>query len=264
MKYAPWGAVLAVLSLAASVPAQYPFGPATGLRGGVGFTFGVPGRYGVTGYYTRPLYYPAYAYVPPFGYGFVPATTIILQPVTPLYVPNFPVVPPLNERADAGVGQPRNQAQPKQFQPPPPAQMPAPGMPGKLPPPNPAPLLAPMKEANKNAENARLLKLGKEAFALGQFGRAAERFQEAAKVLPDNAESLFLLAQAQFALGKYVEATASICAGMKLKPDWPNSQFDPRELNDKNPVAHVRQLDMLRDAVEANPNEPALLFLYGY
>ena len=51
---------------------------------------------------------------------------------------------------------------------------------------------------------------------------------------------------------------------MKLQPDWPNSKFDPRALYRNNPAEYAEHLDLLRQAVQSNPQEPSLLFLYGY
>jgi tetratricopeptide (TPR) repeat protein len=266
MKYAPWGALLAFLVVAPSAPAQYPFG-------GRGMGFGYTNRNYVIGAYLGPRfgysYYPGY-YYPTYYYPYypvVPSTVVVVQPVValaPFGLPNFPVVPPLDERDDAMMFQPRRpQNKPnKQAMPPPPAvkNQPAP----KMPAPQPPPALAPVPEMDKKTEAARLIKLGKEAFADEEHGRAAERFQQAGRMQPDNAEALFLLAQAQFALGKYREAVASIYAGMKLQPDWPNSTFDLRGLYANNPPELIEQLNSLRQAVEANPQEPALLFLYGY
>ena len=123
---------------------------------------------------------------------------------------------------------------------------------------------APPPEADKRAENARQQKLGREAFAVGEYGRAAERFEQALRVAPDLALSYFLLAQAQFAMGKYRDAVASIHSGMKLHPDWPAAKFAARELYADNAAEHALHLEQLRQAIERSPQEPALLFLYGY
>jgi len=253
MKYAPWSAVLAILLIAANAPAQFPMG-------GRGMGFGYPGRGVIIGGW--PRYGFGYGYYPGYYNPVFPATTIIIvQPVVPVssyMLPNFPVVPPLDERDDVTVIRPKKAQNKQAFQPPPPAQQPPPKMP------QPQPALAPIPEMDKKAESARLIRLGKEAFSDGEHGRAAERFAQATRVLPENAAAFFELAQAQFALGKYREAAASIYAGMKLQPDWPNSKFDPRALYSNNPAEYAEHVDQLRQAVEANPQEPALLFLYGY
>jgi tetratricopeptide (TPR) repeat protein len=211
-------------------------------------------------FYYPAFYYPTYYY--PY-YPVVPSTIVVIQPVAfaPAAFPNFPVIPPLDERDDALVMQPKKPAN-KQAMPQPAAPINPP--PPKMPAPQPQPALAPIPEMDKKAEAARLIKLGKEAFADEEHGRAAERFQQASRLQPDNTEALFLLAQAQFALGKYREAVVSIYAGMKLQPDWPTSKFDLRGLYANNPAELIEQLNTLRQAVAANPEEPALMFLYGY
>src|SRR5262245_53446728 len=69
--------------------------------------------------------------------------------------------------------------------------------------------------------SARHIALGKEAFAIGEYARAAFRFQKAAELAPDQALPHFLLAQSLLALGKYRDAVAAIHAGMALDPTWP-------------------------------------------
>ncbi|HLW68781.1 MAG TPA: tetratricopeptide repeat protein [Gemmataceae bacterium] len=263
MKYAPWGALLAILVMAANARAQFPLGRGVG--------FGYANRNYIIGAYLGPRfgygYYPGY-YYPTYYYPYypiMPSTVVVVQPVValaPLALPNFPVVPPLNERDDPLVIQPKKPPNKQAVQQAPPAPKNPP--PPKIPAPQPQPVLAPVPEMDKKAEADRLVKLGKEAFADEEHGRAAERFVQASRVQPDSAEALFLLAQAQFALGKYREAVASIYAGMKLQPEWPSSKFDLRGLYANNPAELIEQLNSLRQAAEANPQEPALLFLYGY
>lgn len=128
----------------------------------------------------------------------------------------------------------------------------------------PAPPLPPLPEANPIAENARLLKLGKEAFAVQEYGRAAQRFRQATTVLPNNAMSQFLLAQALLALGKYHEAIDAIYAGMALQPDWPLQRFQPLELYGEHGAAYPEHLRRLEDTLTKFPNDPVLLFLFAY
>jgi hypothetical protein len=246
--------------LAANAPAQYPYG----FYGGRGLGFGYSNRSVIIGGYMGGWPRYGYGYYPAYYYPVVPSTTIVIvQPVLPVSaygLPNFPVVPPLDERDDMIVIRPKKNQNKQAFQPPPVVNQPPP----KMPPPQPQPALAPIPEMDRKAESARLVKLGKEAFADEEHGRAAERFAQATRLQPDNAEAFFLLAESQFALGKYREAVASIFAAMKLQPDWPNAKFDPRGLYGNNRAVYAEQLDLLREAVAANPQEPALMFLYGY
>jgi len=122
----------------------------------------------------------------------------------------------------------------------------------------PAPELKPKDEA------ARQVTLGRKAFAAQEYGRAAARFQEATRLAPDDALAYFLLAEADFALGKYREATAAIHEGLRRKADWPASDFRPIELYGPNVADYAEHLDQLRQALKQNPRDPALLFLYAY
>jgi tetratricopeptide (TPR) repeat protein len=144
-----------------------------------------------------------------------------------------------------------------------------------LPPPQPAPapkpdfaakppMLAPPPAADKDEESERQIRLGRESFASGQIGRAAEQFQRAIDASPKRALPYFLLGQARFALGRYREAVVSILAGLKLEPNWPNTVFNPRDLYEGNAADAALDLDQLHQAAERNPDEPALSFLYGY
>jgi len=167
------------------------------------------------------------------------------------FVGRLPQFPPLSEREILA-----------RIIPPIPAPQPAP-----LPKPDFAakpPLLAPPPAADKDEESERQVRLGRESFAVGQIGRAAEHFQSAVNANQKRALPYFLLAQARFALGRYREAVVSILAGLKLEPNWPNTVFDPRGLYDGNTDAAALDLEQLRQAVERNPDEPALSFLYGY
>src|SRR5262249_5726433 len=104
----------------------------------------------------------------------------------------------------------------------------APPRPADRPPPEFPP--PPQPEADPQAEHARLLRLGKDLFARGEYGWAAHRFRQAAALRPGDAEGQFLLAQALFAQGRYAEAVDAIHAGMRLRPDWPTARFRPIDL----------------------------------
>ena len=216
----------------------------------------------------RPIFVPAFY---SFGYPYVPVrpaviivTTRPLPPLAPVDEPRRRDELPINPD-EVIVIRPRPGGM-KDLPPPRQALAPPPMLPE--PPPKiaavaPGVRQAPPPEADKRAENARQQKLGREAFAAGEYGRAAERFEQALRVDPNQALSYFLLAQAQFAMGKYRDAVASIHAGMKLQPDWPAAKFDPRELYGDNAGDHALHLERLRQAVERSPQEPALLFLFG-
>ncbi len=149
---------------------------------------------------------------------------------------------------------------------PPPAQPPAKPPAPPAPPPGPLPEL-PMPPAplhDPDAEYARLLKLGRDAFANLEYGRAADRFRQAAAVAPNRATPWFFLAQTLFAQGKYHDAVDAIHAGMVLQPDWPSAPFQPLDLYGPHPADYADQLTALRDALDRRPGDPDLLFLDAY
>lgn len=111
---------------------------------------------------------------------------------------------------------------------------------------------------------ARQAMLGRHALAAQEYGRAAQRFQEAIRNAPDDAANYFLLAQTQFSLGKYREAVVSIHEGLRRQPDWPTSDFRPIELYGPNVADYTEHLEMLKEALKNNPRDPALLFLTAY
>src|SRR5207253_10065812 len=115
------------------------------------------------------------------------------------------------------------------------------------------PRQAPPPETDKATDAARQIKLGREAFADGEYGRAADRFRQAARVAPDDPSSPFLLAEALFAMGKYRDSVAAIYDGMKLMPDWPREHFPPRELYGQAGRDFPAHLDRLRQSLDGDP-----------
>lgn len=113
------------------------------------------------------------------------------------------------------------------------------------------------------AEHARLVKEGREAFAEGAFGLAGRRFRAATELRPGEAEPYFLLAQALIAQGKYHDASAAVVAGLDKAPGWPASAFRPRDLyqDAKQLDEHAARLD---EALRRHPGDSALLFLKGH
>jgi hypothetical protein len=144
--------------------------------------------------------------------------------------------------------------------------MPEPPLPAQTPAPGPARAAKPPPDAQAepNAASAREVALGNEAFAAEEYGRAARHFRRAAELTPDDSQPFFLLAQAQFATGKYREAVASIHAGMRLREDWPKSGFRPADLYGPNVGDHAEHLRRLEEALARHPDDPVLLFLYAY
>ena len=119
-------------------------------------------------------------------------------------------------------------------------------------------------EADPDREFARLVRLAREAFAAGEYGRAVGFLDRAAAIKPADPLPHFLKAQALVATGQYAEAVAAIRDGMRLAPDWPAGGFRPRELYGANPGRFDADVAALRQALADNPGEPSLQFLLGY
>src|SRR5208337_1786923 len=133
----------------------------------------------------------------------------------------------------------------------------------ELPPPPPQEL--PPKPAPKpEVGGDRALAMGKLAFSQEEYARAEYRFKVVIEQDPKNARAYFLLAQCQFAQGKYREAVATIHAGLKLKPEWPVNAWRAKELYGANPALFTEHMDQLQQALARRPADPVLLFLYAY
>jgi hypothetical protein len=224
-------------------------------------------------------FFSPYGYFPPYGNGVTvismwspppPPTVVVVGPPTPQELDllrdlNLAPRPPVDQPAEPpppGIRRigPNNRGA---LLMPPPMPPPAPGPAPKV-----APLAVPLPnperpEDNPKDEHARLVRLGKEALAAQQYGRAAERFRRAL-IADDQATAHFLLAQAEFALGKYFEAVDALYAGLKLDPNWPSSAFHPQTLYAPAGDDFTEQLQRLQNALSRHPDDPVLLFLYAY
>jgi hypothetical protein len=130
----------------------------------------------------------------------------------------------------------------------------------KMPPLDRKPLAPPPPEAPP----ADPLVQGKQAFADREYGRAVRFFKQAVEARPNDFLTHFLLGQAQFAVGKYREAVASIHAGLRLSQDWPASRFKPPALYGPNAADYGDHMNQLLEALKQNPNDAVLLFLSAY
>jgi hypothetical protein len=198
---------------------------------------------------------PAEAEAPARAPDPVIADALVIRPRQP--EPPQPPEPPLPGEA-AGVFRPidpRNREQARQ-----------PIVPGAPPAgePGPPPVRPMLPDPDPKTEYARLLTLGRDSFILQEYGRAARRFRQATQVLPKEPLAWFLLAQAEFALGKYHEAVVSIHEGVRRQPDWPMLRFRPIDLYGVNAADFSEHLKRLDEALAQNPNDAALLFLLGY
>src|SRR5205085_2810326 len=134
-----------------------------------------------------------------------------------------------------------------------------------MPPPRPdRPVRPPAPDLDPRQDIARRIDLGKEAFEHGEYGRAAERFRQAADLAPNNAEPLMLLGQAHIALGNHRRAFDAIQTGLRLAPDWPKQPFKPIDLYGDNVADYAEHTQAIEDLLAAMPNDPVMLFLAGY
>lgn len=131
-------------------------------------------------------------------------------------------------------------------------------MPPKMPPDLPPPRLDPREESE------RLLRLGIEAFQNQFFGLAAFRFRQALKVEVLDGRPHFLLSQAEFALGAYRDAVATIKKGMNRQPNWPLMPYHKLELYRGIEADFADQLKRLETVLARDPKNSDLLFLLGH
>ena len=204
---------------------------------------------GAYGYGFGPIYGP----VPSWYYGWagIPIVNNPIQVHPPIVINNIIQAP------QAPVAQARPPVIPGEFGPAPlPARKPLP-----IVPPRP---VEPVKPMLGQPDADRVAEAGRKAFAAGQYGRALELFQRAAAITPNEPSVVFLISQAQFALGKYREAVTAIAEGIALRVDWSDARFVSRDLYWKKPAIFDDHLLALRAAVEAFPADPGLLFLLGH
>jgi hypothetical protein len=133
---------------------------------------------------------------------------------------------------------------------------PARGLPDLPQPPNPV--------EDGRAEHARLVRLGREAFAGQEYGRAADRFRQAIRLRPIEPTAHFLLAQALFALGKYPQAAEAAQEGIALRGDWPSTGYRFREAYGADLGEFAEQLHHLEEVHDRFPDDTNVLFLLGY
>jgi hypothetical protein len=232
--------------------------------GGPGFGYGFGSGFG-------------YGYGYGAGLGFAPPVVVVRAPAPIIVIANAPeqsgdartdaVLPQMIRPNDFVVIAPRKEVTVPEV--PRVAAAPRPVKPGKpviaFDPFKPTPAVrAEMPEAEPKKEAERLVKLGRAAFASGEYGRAAEHFERASAADRADAMLYFLQAQAKFAAGKYAEAVTSIRDGLARDPKWPTSAFDPVALYGDRPERFVVHLLALRKADAANPNQATLEFLLGY
>lgn len=235
-----------------------------GIRLSAGFSFACPYRPWplppFCGPYTPPWCGPRFRQVT-FVSVVNPAPPILLLP--PLFPPPEPL--PQEDLPEVPRDQERVPPPPPPPQPPPRARVPR-QQEQKPPPPPPLERELPRPRgplADRDQEYDRLLREGREAFHLQEYGRAVLRLQAAIRLKEDQAEGYFLLGQALLALGKYHLAQDALAGGLRLRPEWPLSGH--RSLEWYNEVIEYSEhLLLLEEAVDRHPLDPVLLFVYAY
>jgi tetratricopeptide (TPR) repeat protein len=284
MKRASWVLAGSMILAGADAPAQFFFsnsvaaGPFAGSRSFSSVHIG-PHR-SFTGYYYRwyfPNNYYSYWY---WGYPYLGADVYYSNPTIVIYPP-APAAAQRQPEGEAAKGKPpRKQEAAGKANPEPPLPgkeagafrqvqpedraralqpvPPEPPKPAEAAPPAPEPLKEPLPVP------VDLVSRGKQAFAAQEYGRAERLFRKMAEKEPQNPLGYFLLAQAQFALAKYDEAARSIDAGLRLQPDWPNSEFRTILLYGNHQNDFQEQLDHLHELVDQKPSDPVLLFVFAH
>jgi tetratricopeptide (TPR) repeat protein len=149
-----------------------------------------------------------------------------------------------------------------------PNRNPAERLPVPVPPPaikpfDPAAVRLDAAEADPKREAERRVKLGRAAFADGDYGRAAEHFAAATAADPAEPTTYFLHGQAHFASGQYRDAVARIRDGLARDPRWPQFPFAPAALYG-DPKQFAAHLADLKKANADRPGQVTLEFLLGY
>lgn len=192
---------------------------------------GWPYWFGYPVVYVDPFGFPVGTGVTPYQYGFAYPSPLVGSPA---FVP-----PPNPMPKDEPVPEPKPAVKPK-VEP------------------------KPRDELDRRADVQKLIRVGNDAFAQGDYAKAAKSYQQATDSAPLEPMGFFHLAQAQLAQGKFAEAGISIQRGLMLKPDWPDAPFDARSLYGETPGHFDRHLALLAELVAKNKNDDGLLFLLGY
>ena len=195
-----------------------------------------------------PCYYPVYPVYPVYTwpvYEVVAAPTYVVQPApvvaqAPVAVPGavaypgqaapgvevltpgaYATVPPGQQPAE----QPQEQAAQPQAQP---QEQPAGPTQPQPPTASSSPDTAQSGEMPVD-EMDRLMKEGVEAFAAGDYEKAAQNFMRVSMAMPDNVDALLAYAVARFATGDYTNSATAIRRAVRKVPEVVNSLFDLRD-----------------------------------
>jgi hypothetical protein len=118
---------------------------------------------------------------------------------------------------------------------------------------------------NPSDEARRLLELGLRAFRADDYGIASLRFRQATEVDPTYNRAFILLAQAELALGNYHEGVLALQAALRLKPEFPATDFHPRvELYGGRDEAWQQHRQRLLETHKRHPRNADYLLLLGF
>jgi len=109
----------------------------------------------------------------------------------------------------------------------------------------------------------RLVDLGDEEFARGEFRRAVEFYRAAAKKAPKDPAAAFALGHGLFAIGSYEEAARELRRAIRLFPDIVTVPMNRRDFYGDGRVFD-EQLARLADHVKRNPRDRQARFLLAY
>ena len=146
-----------------------------------------------------------------------------------------------------------------------PAVPPAPGMlpPAAIPGPGPGPP-QPAAPARKNdpAKAERMVELGDHLFRAGNFSRATERYQQAARADPSSATPQVRLAQIALVRGKFAEAADAFRTAESVQPGWLARARDIQSLY-AEPADFAKQVAKLESHLQAHPDDRDAWFVLG-
>jgi cytochrome c-type biogenesis protein CcmH/NrfG len=107
------------------------------------------------------------------------------------------------------------------------------------------------RDANRWKE---LMTLGDRLFRAGNLIRAAERYEQAIRANPDEADPIVRLAQVALVRGKYGDAALKLREAQNAEPGWLATAADVRALFPE-PADFARQVAKLEAHLQARPED---------
>jgi tetratricopeptide (TPR) repeat protein len=117
--------------------------------------------------------------------------------------------------------------------------------------------------AQANALAGRFIGFGDAQFARQNFVEANSRYRTAARTAPQLADAWFRQGFALSAMGRYKQAVDVVQRGLRIDPDWANSDFTLQKLFGADALAKEVVLDTLVEAAKEKPHDADLLFMLG-